>query len=83
MMQPMPMPVVQPPMVSPPAMQAPVMQPPMMQPPMVQAPMMQPPMVQAPAPQPVKGSFPWLLLAIVFLLGVLAASAGWLFLIKH
>jgi hypothetical protein len=46
----------------------------MMQAPMVQPPMMQAPMMQARAPQPSTGKFPWLLVAIVFLLGVLVAG---------
>ena len=91
MMQPM-MPVMQPPMMSPPVLQPPVLQPPMMQPPvvqgpmvqapMVQPPMMQAPMMQAPAPQPAKGKFPWLLVAIVFLLGVLVAGVVLLLVLK-
>jgi hypothetical protein len=98
MMQGMPMPVmqppvVQPPMMSPPVMQPPVMQPPMMQPPMMQppvlqppmmqVPMMQPPVMQAPAPQPAKGPFPWMLVAIVFLLGVLVAGVIAVLVLKH
>jgi hypothetical protein len=74
-------PVMQPPVMQPPMMQPPMMTPPVMQPPMVQAPMMQPPMVQAPmmqapamqAPQPSKG-FPWLIVAIAFLAGILVVG---------
>jgi hypothetical protein len=63
-------------------MQPPMMQPPMMQPPMMQPPMMQPPMMQAPAPQPAKGQIPWLLIAIVFLLGVLVTGLVLLLVLK-
>ena len=38
--------------------------------------------MQAPAPQPAKGKFPWLLVAIVFLLGVLVAGAILLLVLK-
>ncbi len=93
MMQPMVVPGMQPPVLQPPVLQPPVLQPPMMQPPFVQPPMMQPPVIQAPmvqppmmavpAPQPAKGKFPWLLVAIVFLMGILVASGILLFVLKH
>lgn len=79
MMQP---PMVQAPMVQAPMVQGPMVQPPMMQAPMVQPPMMQAPMMQTPAPQPAKGKFPWLLVSIVFLLGVLVAGVILLLVLK-
>jgi hypothetical protein len=38
--------------------------------------------MEIPAPQPPKGQFPWMLVTIVFLAGVLVASAVLLFVLK-
>jgi hypothetical protein len=83
MMQPLAMPMVQPPVLQPPVMQPPMIQP-VIQPPVMQAPVIQPPMMAVPVPQPAKGKFPWQVLLIGLLIGVvLATAAVALYLVKR